>query len=83
MELDILEGLVAELGSWGQADPEHLRTLHEKVLTLKLLRKLQAKEVAPKPPVWQSEWFWRFLVLVAALIIGVTDLGALVKGWIP
>ncbi|PZA07767.1 hypothetical protein DNA98_05525 [Meiothermus sp. Pnk-1] len=62
-------------------NPDHLDRLREKLLTIKLIRKIEAKE---KPTLrwWQTEWFFRLLVLVLALLIGIIDIRSTVAGWI-
>lgn len=81
LELELVEGMLAELEKLSGADPERLDRLREKLLTLKLIRKIEAKE-KPVPRWWQSEWFFRLLVLVLALLIGALDLRDMAAGWI-
>jgi hypothetical protein len=81
LELELVEGMLAALERSPGADSERLDRLREKLLTLKLIRKIEAKE-KPVPRWWQSEWFFRLLVLVLALLIGVIDLKGMAAGWI-
>lgn len=81
LELELVEGMLAELERSPGADPERLERLREKLLTLKLIRKIEAREKPAAQRWWQSEWFFRLLVIVMALLIGVTDLKSVAAGW--
>jgi hypothetical protein len=72
-EVDVLEACVEELSA--TAPPErqqHIVRLREKMLALKLQRRMPRP--SPRPSLLQNEWLWRLLYLalfVLAALLGL------------
>lgn len=72
-ELDVLEACVEELSATAPPGRQpHIMRLREKLLALKLQRKLP--KPLPRRSIWENDWTWRVVYLVLFLMATLANL---------